>query len=384
MRSRLTDTDYQLRWPRWLFVQEASSLLNRRELRDWDDRCELLLEDAFVGDASSGPRSEFHDLTDEPEAYAWEHPWASNKLNSKHRFLRDLLQNADQLHEGTQRRRPYWSQRQRDAPAQLARQAATARQFAALIHELDDRGYFEKAFDKDCVDDPAVIDPSAVIEHEIGVASVWPIQPDSLATDLDLFCDVVEVLHDLVARPSKRSLHSYAGCGWHHSQFSIESGRAIYRWRVNQLLDRSDIGLYLAEDGEDIGRMVTRPGDARSELIETMNSRHEGETGDQLRHANKTFRARGADKHEKRSAVVVLSHILEERRPFIKQHLLSKDEGALFEIANKFNLRHQNDQQRGNYDEAFLDWLFYWYLATIDLTDRIAARVATSSDEPGA
>jgi len=46
--TRLLEPDYQLVWPRVLFRAQASKLLNRRELRDWDDRCELLLDDAFV------------------------------------------------------------------------------------------------------------------------------------------------------------------------------------------------------------------------------------------------------------------------------------------------------------------------------------------------
>lgn len=42
--------DYELVWPRWLFQAEAAALLNSRDkLSDWDDRCELLLEDAFAG-----------------------------------------------------------------------------------------------------------------------------------------------------------------------------------------------------------------------------------------------------------------------------------------------------------------------------------------------
>lgn len=43
----------------------------------------------------------------------------------------------------------------------------------------------------------------------------------------------------------------------------------------------------------------------------------------------------------------------------------------LFRIANEFDLRHRNDGQRADYDEAFLTWIFYWYLTTIQLTDRL-------------
>jgi hypothetical protein len=247
------------------------------------------------------------------------------------------------------------------------------RQFVALARELDERGYFEKHFGKDCVDDPSQIDPAAVIEHEIGVGDLWPLHVDRLADDHDLFCDLVEVLHDLAARPGDRWMHSYAGCGWHHSDFSIEAGRTIYRWRINQLLEHSDLDLRLADEGEDTGRMVATTDGARKALVEaTVDG--DGEVGDQVRHAIALFRARGADKHQKRSAIVSLCNVLEERRKLIRSQLLSKDEDALFMIANKFNLRHQTESQRSDYDPAFLDWLFWWYLATIELTDHLACR----------
>lgn len=40
--------------------------------------------------------------------------------------------------------------------------------------------------------------------------------------------------------------------------------------------------------------------------------------------------------------------------------------------ANRFDLRHRRADQLGDYAEAFLDWIFHWYLATIRLTDEIA------------
>jgi hypothetical protein len=182
------------------------------------------------------------------------------------------------------------------------------------------------------------------------------------------------VLHDLVARPESRWLHPFDSCGWHHSHFSLETGRAVYRWRVNQLLERSELGLRLADEGEDVGRMVAATDDARRELVEAMLARNDGEVGDQVQHAIALFRARGADKHQKRSAIVALGYVLEDRRKLIKSELLAKDEDALFMIANKFNLRHQNESQRTDYDPVFLDWVFWWYLGTIELTDRLAAR----------
>ena len=46
----------------------------------------------------------------------------------------------------------------------------------------------------------------------------------------------------------------------------------------------------------------------------------------------------------------------------------------MFSLANEFAIRHQRRGQQGDYDPAFLDWIFWWYLATIELTDRLLAR----------
>jgi len=47
-------------------------------------------------------------------------------------------------------------------------------------------------------------------------------------------------------------------------------------------------------------------------------------------------------------------------RPFATS--TSKDEIALFQIANQFDLRHRGADQRDDYAEAYLDWIFWWYL----------------------
>jgi hypothetical protein len=50
-------------------------------------------------------------------------------------------------------------------------------------------------------------------------------------------------------------------------------------------------------------------------------------------------------------------------------------EGDLFNIANNFAIRHNNREQRGEYDrEVWLRWMFYVYLATIHAVSRVRAR----------
>jgi hypothetical protein len=190
--------------------------------------------------------------------------------------------------------------------------------------------------------------------------------------DIDLLFDVIELLHDLVARPLKRQLHSYGGCGWHHELFQIEPGRVSYRWRVNKVLERGDLGLRLAEEGNDTGRLVSVTDDERTTLVQALVAREADEPADQVRHAIELFRARGADRNQKRSAVAALALVLEERRHNVLADAMSKsDRGVLFDIANNFHIRHQDAKQKRDYDEFYLDWIFWVYLSTVELTNRV-------------
>jgi hypothetical protein len=187
-------------------------------------------------------------------------------------------------------------------------------EFIVLMCELENAGYFEKRFGKGCIDEPTEQGPAMLIECELGIGNLWPLSEVRLANDMDLFFDVVEVLHDLVARPQRRWWHDYSRCGWHHDSFDIESGRVVYRWRVNKILARSEHGLRLAEEGDDIGRLVAVTDDAPAALVQSLVVRDDGEPSDQVRHAIALFRERGADRNQKRSAVAALALVLEERR----------------------------------------------------------------------
>jgi len=148
----------------------------------------------------------------------------------------------------------------------------------------------------------------------------------------------------------------------------------VYRWKVNEVLARSQVPLQLAADGEDMGRLVHSAGDDRDELVHRVLD-GAVDTRDERAHAVSLFRARTAGVPEKRSAIVTLAGLLEQRRKGVLEvELTKRDSGALFDIANRFDLRHRRADQRTDYDPAFLDWIFWWYLATIELTDQLLTR----------
>jgi hypothetical protein len=382
MPSRFAEPDYQLQWPRSLFVAEAEKLLSRRDQSDWDERCALLLEHAFVSDYEGGPSSEFREVpvgVDTSTTWApWDNVPEPPEGSLRQKFLRDLMNEADQLAEDGSHRRPYWRERKagQRAVAVLDR-PAVVREFISLVGEFEEAGYFEKRFGKDCVDDPRDYSAGPLLHRELGVEGLWPLRPNLLTKDIDLFFDVIEFLHDQVARPTSRYFHSFSGCGWHNETFEVKPGRVAYRWRVNKFLERSDLGLRLADEGEDVGRLVTVADDARADLVQAVVARDDGGPADQVRHALTLFRARGADRNQKRSAVVALALVLEERRYNVLEEALSKkDSGALFHIANGFHIRHQKADQKPDYDDFYLDWIFWLYLASIELTNRIIDKQA--------
>lgn len=111
--ARLAEPDYQLVWPRDLFIAESAKLLNQRELKDWDERCELLLAHAFVRGYEGGPLGEFCEIAVEGFGGGLDDPWGTSaprpSMTARQQFLRNLMGKADQLREDASHRRPYCS-----------------------------------------------------------------------------------------------------------------------------------------------------------------------------------------------------------------------------------------------------------------------------------
>lgn len=287
---------------------------------------------------------------------------------------------------------PLWRTRRALNGRPVAVEPEDVRQaFAMLVLRLHATGYLAHELGAICVD--AERDEYGQLPHNgkdsqdrilaelqrlLGTEErgLWP--PAWDLWDTDTFYELIEAWHDLVARPRRRWIHEHDVCGVHFEDFDPEAGRRIYRILVNRLLSEREIDLQLAGEGEDEGRLVHVIDDARADLLARARLSPDRAVGGAVDHAIALFRARGATEHDKRSAITALARVLEKRRELLKANLFRADEGALFDIANCFDLRHSNDRQHTNYSPAFHAWVFWWYLATVELTDRLLARDAST------
>lgn len=264
--------------------------------------------------------------------------------------------------------RPYYSQRGGSNTSGEVSLEELVRRIRAVVNGLNRKSFFAEVLGYDCVDSPYEKNATEETELETRLGKGRLASLAGGEWTFDDLCDYVEMFHDLAARPKTGFFHDYMGCGFHPTSFAKASGQTIYRWAINNVFAQAHWKYALADDGEDIG-WITHALSVGSELLisEVIASSEDNE----IPHAVSLFRSRGSSRETKRSAILSLAGILERDRDLVKELLQSKDEGALFEIANKFDLRHRKPGQREDYDIAFLDWIFYWYLATAHLVQQV-------------
>jgi hypothetical protein len=243
-------------------------------------------------------------------------------------------------------------------------------------------GLLQQAFGYDCVDAGEVcgelVEPSAHFYRLTGREHVWPYDIHGDDYDLDILIEVIEAVFDLVSEPLTGRHHGFNDCGWHYETFDPGGGQRELRTQLNETLRLAEPALQLQENGEvvllhsgELEKLLDAPlpPGAQSDLISS-----------KMIDARRLFRSRHSDEGDRRRAVRELVDVLEAVRPDVKAHLLTADERDLFNIANNFAIRHNNDAQKRDYDELWLGYLFQRFLADIHLVLRLRERQPVGVD----
>jgi hypothetical protein len=241
---------------------------------------------------------------------------------------------------------------------------------------FNNAGYFVEAFGFDCVDagfEPGYVggNVNAYAALLLQASDLWPIEEFCAHWDEDAVFSIIEFLYDHVSKPYTKELHTWNNCGYHYSDFDKDTGREEYRERVNVYLAGYGNGWEVGSAGE----ILSAPPSGMQKLLDASPPTANEGVLHKIEAATIKFRRHASSANDRQAAVRDLADVLEWLRPQIKTALLKDDEQDLFHIANKFGIRHMNNNQKLQYDKAvWLSWMFYYYLNTINATLHLIKR----------
>ena len=234
--------------------------------------------------------------------------------------------------------------------------------------------------DADCLKEKAHITTSDLpdtIRREAALAltfELFPIDKWSMAdiTEDHIF-DAIEFLYDYVSKPGLRAW-MIGETNYHYydyGNYDGEAGRSDFRNKVNSFLVHYKSGYELAIDG-----MIQMRGtdglqhilDADIIVFDELN------VDSKVRKAIAKWKSRHVTQADMKESIRELADVFEwlKKTKRLDEVLDGRDSSALFEIANKFGIRHHDPKQKVNYDPAIWhSWIFHFYLATYHASIRL-------------
>lgn len=377
----MSDSVYTLAWPPALFAWEGANILRTASGQDLRGCIEHLLREASVDESAADSFvSEFPANQEAASIQGWGVPAGVTPSQSDR--IRAWLQ---RLISDDRRLRPY------QAPVYFAerqsgsfmsgsdRSTSFAADFVELVEELAEEGYFPKILPKLCEDDrwADLPDVSKEIRRATRQTVSWPLNSVSaqLLPELTVY-SLVEYFHDQAQRPRLAEWHSWNECGYHYSVFNSESGGAVYRWRVNELLASHKAPLRLGSLGDERGRLIHHFSAEQDALLTEELEAKSADPANEVAHAIRMFRARDANNIDKRAALALLYKRLEPKRKYLERKTTKGDVDDIFNIANRYHIRHSVGQQFNEEREEYLDWMFWNFLSMVRLLDALEKRQA--------
>ncbi|TFD86949.1 hypothetical protein E3T61_13825 [Cryobacterium lactosi] len=367
------EPEYSLRWPRELFKWEAERLLALGDEGLVMSAVGQLVNEAFEEDDAQD--NFFRSMATVRNVFDTQSDVASRPRIEK--WLAALF--ADEKIANQRGEPEYWAQRHGYSDP-VTKEAGTSAvdSFSSFIEEMSYLGYFPRVLPKQCVDDRDWSGDAAgtKISRSVRLKITWPIPADEAASyPVEKLFSLIEYFHDQAYRPRlPGELHPFGGCGPHYSDWNKESGTAVYRWRVNELLEAHGLDVRLSKNPGEQGRLTSVLPQPLEKVVEKQLESRRDDPADEVAHALRDFRARSAGRPQKVAALGLLAGQLERRRDLLKSSLQRGDEASLFDIANNYAIRHRNDRQKSEYGDEYLNWIFNLYVSSIQLIDDLDHR----------
>lgn len=244
----------------------------------------------------------------------------------------------------------------------------------SVIVPIRENGFFAQTLSGQFEDADAFLldrlNTSDITAHDLLVETDGP--GGFMSPDQDVLFDALELLYrDCVSAPASRTI---TDSGETHFELPFNQAKAQqdFRDHLNPILARHSPPLEMRPNGQ----IIELSAPAIQTLVdEPIPASVEPALREPIEAAIDRFYRRGATDVDRGDALRHLSNFLEHQRPAIKAEMLSKDENALFEIANGFSIRHHNRGQQNDYDKGiWQEWIFHVYLATAKALIHLAQR----------
>jgi len=198
---------------------------------------------------------------------------------------------------------------------------------------------------------------------------LWPIRDHISSYSEDDLFDIIEYCYDNISIAIvEYEEDNFSGYTEKIKGFSQKEGQVQYRTEINRHL--KDYGDGFAIDSN--GNIVRTVGFGLEPILEAKLPTSDIRILPKVEYAIQKYRSRNSSIEDRRDAIRNLVDVLEYIRPQVKESIDKNDESDLFNIANNFGIRHNNKQQKINYDEnIWLSWMFYYYLSTIHAFIRV-------------
>lgn len=200
----------------------------------------------------------------------------------------------------------------------------------------------------------------------------------------DHIFDTLEFLYDHVSKPGE-FVGMTNGTGWNYYDYDTyddETGQEEFKNKTNVFLAEYKTGFELTKEGI----ILARGTDGLQHILEAeIIPYDEINVDSKVRNAIAKWRNRHLSLSEKKEAIRELADVFEwlKKTKELDTVLNSKDESALFDLANNFGIRHHNPNQKTNYDHAiWYSWIFHFYLATYHAAIRLLIKKEKETNRP--
>ena len=183
--------------------------------------------------------------------------------------------------------------------------------------------------------------------------------------------DLIEFLADHVAKIKPNVRYPNGDYVPVQSEIFVDEGREEWCAEINQHLTRLDPPYRLNA----LCQIESLPPKGLQDLVDNCaNPSQDDGVHDTIKHACRMFLKHNSTRKDKCMSVTALAGILERIRKDVKKYVQNKDAQDLYNIANNYSIRHSNDKQKTDYGDEYLHWIFYYFLATIDLVGKLKLR----------